>query len=108
MLLRAWSIIAAAIVNASGHRGDGLEGHFEERGTIIRCIDTNNPSIEAPFRAYDRLPKCPGIRPYAGFNAGRQMVIGHRKGTSLQRLGCTNIIGPGAHACATCQQHNEE
>lgn len=77
MLLRTLTIIAAAIVNASGHGGDGLEGHFEERETIIRCIDTNNPSIEAPIRAHDRLPKCPGIRLYAGFNAGRQMVIGH-------------------------------
>ena len=108
MLLRAVTIIAAAIVNASGHGGDGLEGHFEERGTGIACMDTNNPSIEAPFRAHDRLPKCPGIRLYAGFDAGSQMIIGHRKGPSLLRLGCTNLAEAGAHARATCQQHNEE
>jgi hypothetical protein len=108
MLLRAVTIIASAIVNASHRGGAGLERHFKERGTGIDCIDTNDPSIEASFRAHDRLPECPWIHLYAGFNAGSQMVIGHRKGTSLQRLGCANLGEAGAYACATCQQHDEE
>ena len=49
MLLRAVTIIAATIVHASRPRGDGLESHFEERGTGLACMDTNNPSIETPF-----------------------------------------------------------
>jgi hypothetical protein len=102
MVLRAVTIIAAAIVHASRHRGDGLEGHFEERGTGIDCIDTNDPSIETPFRAHDRLPECPWIRLYAGFNAGSQMVIRHLKGTTFQRLGGTNLAEAGPRACAAC------
>src|SRR5580765_2998637 len=108
MLLRPVTFMPAAIVHASGHGGDRLEGHFEKRGTGIACMDTNDPSIEAPFRAHDRLSKCPGIRLYACFNAGSQMVIGHRKGTSLQRLGCTNLAEAGAHACAPCQQPEDQ
>ncbi len=99
MLLRAMSIIAATIVHASRPRGDGLEGHFEERRTVIACMDTNNPSIVTPFRAHDRLPECPGIRLDAGFHAGGQIVIGHRKATTLQRLGTANLYEAGSPAC---------
>lgn len=108
MLLRAVTIMAAAIVHASHYGGDGLERHLKERGTGIGCIDTNDPSIEAPFRAHDRLSECPGIRLYAGFHAGSQIVIGHLKGATFQRLGCTNLAEVGAYTCAACQEHDEE
>ncbi len=108
MLLRAVTIIAATIVHASRPRGDGLERHFEKRGTGIACMDTNNPSIETPFRAHDRLSECPWIRLYAGFHAGSQMVIGHLKGATFQRLGCANLAKAGPLACAAYQQHDEE
>lgn len=100
MLLRAMAITAATIIHASRPRGDGVEGHFEERGSGMACMDTNNPSIETPFRAHDRLPECPGIRLYAGFHAGGQIVIGHRKATPLQRLGCANLYETSTCACA--------
>ena len=100
MLLCAVTSIAAAIVNASHLGGDGLEGQFEERRTGVDCIDTNDLSIESPFRAHNRLSERPGIRFHAGFHAGGQIVIGHRKATTLQRLGGANLAEARTDACA--------
>ena len=96
MLLSAMTIITAAIVYASHRGGDGLKRHFKDRGAGISCIDTNDPSIKPPFRAHDRLSECPWICLHASFDADRQMVEGHRKGPTLQRLGCTNLAEAGA------------